>query len=147
MRKTKENSSTKGGIKATIPHHSSILLKQEYPSQRHAPPDSFKDKICTLVWLWVPCGSAHPPSFTPRSVHSRRRWRNKSRLQSGLASLSCCPAAVSPLSRQMGERSRKLRWPTPAPSPTGAPQCRETYAPLSADVCTSSVAPSTGVLP
>lgn len=122
MRKSKENAPTKGGIKATIPHHSSIPLKQEYPLQRHAPPDSFKDKICTLFWLWVPCSSAHPPSFTLHSAHSGRRWRNKSRHQSGLASLSCCCVSSEPANW----RNRELRWSTPAPLPTGAPQCRET---------------------
>lgn len=138
MRKTKENSSTKGGIKATIPHHSSILLKQEYPSQRHAPPDSFKDKICTLIWLWVPCSSAHPPSFTSRSVHSRRRWRNKSRLQSGLASLSCC-CVSSELTN--GREKQKTQV---ADTRTLAHRCTPVqgdYAPLPA------VSPSTGVLP
>lgn len=144
MRKSKENARTKGGIKATIPHHSSIPLKQEYPLQHHAPPDSFKDKICTLFWLWVPCSSTHPPSFTLHSAHSGRRWRNKSRHQSGLASLSCCCVSSEPANWREKQRTQVVDTCTLAHRCTPV---QGDYAPLPADVGTSSVAPSTGVLP
>lgn len=55
-------------------------------------------------------------------IHSRRRWRHRSRFQSGLAPLSCCSASFRPDS--IGVRQRNCRWSTPAPLPTGTPQSR-----------------------